>query len=127
MRVSQIAPVSSRSYDSCFPFVKKTRLSFLSLFLDTMPASRDLSDLTKIVVPTGNNWDNEVEDDLEGEQETMPDLSDQVEPPSQLKRKADEMDDDNEKAQKLKSSVAKLSKGVTEKTHDEYIRCVFIE
>lgn len=92
-----------------------------------MTVSRALkdSDLSNVVVPSGSDWQAEVENDLEGEQETLPDLSDQVEPPSVLKRKADEMDDDNEKAQKLKSNVARLSKGVTEKTHDEYIRYVF--
>lgn len=61
-------------------------------------------------------WNSEVQDDMDGERETMPPVSEPAKLPG--KRSIDEVQDDQE----FKTAVLQASKGVNEKTHDEYLR-----
>lgn len=68
--------------------------------------------------PNGDieTWNNDVQDDMDGEEETMPPVSEPAKPPG--KRTIDDVQDDQE----FKAAVLQASKGVNEKTHDEYLR-----
>lgn len=85
-----------------------------------------LGTLEKVIIPSGNpdDWENAVQDDIDGEEETLPEISAKSTPPSKRTRDDFELDDDNEKAEELRANLRNASKAVTEKTHDEYMRCV---
>lgn len=73
------------------------------------------------------SWNAQVEDDMDGEQEAMPPAPGPDKPAS--KRGSDDIEDsvqdDVEDVPQdigFKTLIQQASKGVTEKTHDEYLR-----
>lgn len=131
-RLSAATGADVSKYGICSPMHKISRPvdSFCTVptpssTLTEAMASLPVHDLSNVIVPTGASWEEQIEDDMDSEQEIYPSSAESGSTTRGVKRTADDMlTGSDQRNEQLKADIAKASKAVTERTHDEYMRYV---